>query len=157
MFLWFSSRFHATRSISLRLFSIYILFFFPRVYNCIESIRSRNSRAARSHGFTRSHEIVNWSREINPLTDFGNHFIAHSLLSRSKLNATKRYSIHVTVRHLTSYILPRQNYLRILLQSREILYDLRNNEIWETMEFVQSAQDLFVNDGSIFILFVWSV
>lgn len=46
---------------------------------------NRETRAEfRSHrGFTRPHEIVNRSRETSPLTDFGNHFIAHYLLARN--------------------------------------------------------------------------
>lgn len=91
--------------------------------------QSRNSRSEfrpSPRGFTRPHGIVNRSRETSLLTDFGNHFIAHSL-TRSKLNTTVRCPLHIHISF--SQPLPRHYYLRVILQSREILHQL-----WFTVE-----------------------
>jgi len=54
----------------------------PRFCNYIGFTQSRNSRGSFAVTVNlRAHEVVNRSRETSPLTDFGNHFIAHSLLT----------------------------------------------------------------------------
>lgn len=64
-------------------FRKYSLFLFN--FATILDSPNRATRAEfRSHrGFTRPHEIVNRSRETSPLTNFGNHFIAHSLVAQN--------------------------------------------------------------------------
>lgn len=54
-------------------------------------------------GFTRPHKLVNRSRETRLLTDFGNHFIAHSLLARNWMRPNVIQCIFVC--HWTSYYL----------------------------------------------------
>jgi len=131
------------------------IWLFLFIFVTILDSQSRNSRGVslspRIYATTRNRK----SRETSPLTDFGNHFIAHSLLAR---NWTRPRVIRCNIRLSLDQLLCRHNYFRIVSQPREILHRLwfttENNDFYDKIYFLVILVQTY---SSLNICIMWKI